>query len=230
MCGANKMKKIAIYGGSFNPITNGHIAVIKAIEPYVDEIWIIPVNKHPWNKDLIDMKHRIKMIELGLNNIINDNFKYTTIKCDKELNKLDLSSHKRVLILDVQKLKGVPQTTAKFMEWLRKKCQDNPFNPFIYFDFYNVIGSDNAKSIEDWSDYEKLISENKFIIVQRQKSIMIEPKYFHNSIMLVNEDCINAPSSTDVRNAIKENDIATKEDGTYKNILNYIKKERLYIK
>lgn len=63
--------KIGLYGGSFNPIHNGHIRVIKYLlkKKIVDEIWIVPCKKHRFNKHLADEKDRIAMIKLAIKNI-----------------------------------------------------------------------------------------------------------------------------------------------------------------
>lgn len=48
--------KVAIFGGSFNPPHMGHIlcaAFAKAVSE-VDEVWVMPVGKHPYGKKLTD--------------------------------------------------------------------------------------------------------------------------------------------------------------------------------
>ena len=53
------MKKIGIYGGSFNPITYGHTDVVKNIitKNLVDEIWIMPCAKN--NKKNLEKAEKI---------------------------------------------------------------------------------------------------------------------------------------------------------------------------
>ena len=49
------MKHIAILGGAFNPITIGHIATANFVLnnlSIIDEVWISPVYKHIFNKDM----------------------------------------------------------------------------------------------------------------------------------------------------------------------------------
>jgi nicotinate-nucleotide adenylyltransferase len=82
-----KIKKIALFGGSFNPIHNQHINIIEKLakSKIVDEVWIIPCKKHAFNKDFAPAKHRIKMINLAMKKMKNVkisrvelNFKGTT--------------------------------------------------------------------------------------------------------------------------------------------------------
>lgn len=69
----NKTKKVALFGGSFNPIHNSHISIIKELlkRKLVDEVWVIPCKKHAFNKNFAPAKHRVKMIKLAIKNIKN---------------------------------------------------------------------------------------------------------------------------------------------------------------
>lgn len=59
-------KKIAVYPGSFDPITNGHLDIIKRTRPLFDKI-IIVVNDNPLKKFLFTAKERVEMIREVLN-------------------------------------------------------------------------------------------------------------------------------------------------------------------
>ena len=67
------VKKIALFGGSFNPIHNQHIRIIKRLskDKIVDEVWLLPCKKHAFNKNFAAARHRIKMIKLAIKNIKN---------------------------------------------------------------------------------------------------------------------------------------------------------------
>ncbi|VEU59432.1 nicotinate-nucleotide adenylyltransferase [Mesomycoplasma neurolyticum] len=61
--------KIGIFGGSFNPVHNAHINIANfAIETLeLDKFYFVPTFKSPFKKNekSIDIKHRIKMLELS---------------------------------------------------------------------------------------------------------------------------------------------------------------------
>ncbi len=61
------MSKIALFGGSFNPIHNGHISICNEIlnKKIADQVWLIPVGKHAFGKKLISANHRIEMVKLA---------------------------------------------------------------------------------------------------------------------------------------------------------------------
>ena len=56
------MKKIAVYPGSFDPITNGHVDIIKRGLRIFDEL-IVLVAYNPNKKSLFSVEERIEMIE-----------------------------------------------------------------------------------------------------------------------------------------------------------------------
>ncbi len=60
--------KIAIFGGSFNPVHNGHIEIINSLieEKTIDEIWVVPCGNHSFNKDLISGSLRLEMLRLAI--------------------------------------------------------------------------------------------------------------------------------------------------------------------
>lgn len=65
--------KVAILGGSFDPIQNAHIKLIKTVlqRKIVDEVWIIPCKSHPFDKNLAEAKHRVEMIKIAIENLKN---------------------------------------------------------------------------------------------------------------------------------------------------------------
>jgi nicotinate-nucleotide adenylyltransferase len=132
-----KNKKIALFGGSFNPIHNKHIKIIKNLikGKVVDEVWIIPCKKHPFNKELLDTKHRIAMIKLAIKDIKKAKISYIEIK----------SKGKNYTIKTIEKL------------------QNNHKN----YIFYLIIGSDILNSIKKWYRYKELIKKIDFIVFKR---------------------------------------------------------------
>lgn len=62
--------KVALFGGSFNPIHNGHLQIADELlaKKVADQVWIIPCGNHAFNKKLESGEDRMKMISLAIEN------------------------------------------------------------------------------------------------------------------------------------------------------------------
>src|SRR5205823_4631444 len=60
------MPEIALFGGSFDPPHVGHLlaaSYVLATEP-IDELWLVPVERHPFAKPLVgSYDHRVELCE-----------------------------------------------------------------------------------------------------------------------------------------------------------------------
>lgn len=93
-------------------------------------------------------------------------------------------------------------------------------------DFYFIIGGDNAENIHLWKEWEKLISEFKFIIVPRGG---FEPKlewYRQQPHIFIDKKTVDA-ASTDIRKSFKTKSSET-STMILKEVAEYIQKNGLY--
>ena len=56
------MPRIAFYPGSFDPITNGHLDVVRHSVPLCDKL-VVGIGVHPGKKPLFSTEERLKMLE-----------------------------------------------------------------------------------------------------------------------------------------------------------------------
>ncbi len=62
--------KIAVLGGSFNPVHNGHLEIVYNLidSKLVDEVLMIPCGNHAFGKELLSGKERIDLMKLAVGN------------------------------------------------------------------------------------------------------------------------------------------------------------------
>ncbi len=64
------MKRVALYGGSFDPPHLGHAQVLIQVQHAgFDEIWLVPAACHPFGKQSAPFHHRLAMLELAFGNL-----------------------------------------------------------------------------------------------------------------------------------------------------------------
>lgn len=78
--------KIAIYPGSFDPITKGHLDVLKTGSEIFDKV-IIAVSNNPAKKGFLSVEERVKLIKAsieGMENVEVDAFEGLTVEYAKK--------------------------------------------------------------------------------------------------------------------------------------------------
>ena len=75
-------KKIALYPGSFDPITNGHLDVLERASAMFDKV-VIAVLKHPEKKSFLTVEQRVELIKEAIKDMENvsvDSFDGLTVE------------------------------------------------------------------------------------------------------------------------------------------------------
>ena len=133
------MKKIAIFGGTFNPFHNAHYEVLSAVSEskLADEILLMPTKLPPHKQCdfLADEAHRLKMCALAA-----EHFEKVRA-CDRE-----------------RKMQGKSYTFNTVSEL--KKSSDSE----ILF----VCGGDMITTFDRWYRYEELLQMMSIIAVRRR--------------------------------------------------------------
>lgn len=214
-------RDVAIFGGTFNPVHNGHIDMINyLVDNYiVDEVWVLPsyVSPHKSINDIISYEDRVNMLELSTKNISN------TIVNQFEKEFYDKNND----LVD-------KTYTYEILDALKKK--------YLNCRFHFIVGFDSIKYIHTWHRYKELIRDYWFYIFDREddefKNIDQKRKYLNNLgknyginfIYELFETKITNISSTEIRNLLKDIDKNHDELLKYLNpdVLNYIIDHRLY--
>ena len=139
-----KKKNIVFFGGSFDPIHNGHIYMIDQLNKHfdVDEIILIPTY---WNymkeKPIFSSEDRFKCLQ----NII------TKLPKAKINQKITLSDYEIK-----QKRQSYTVETLKYYENIYKNER-----------FILLIGSDNFFEFHKWKNYELLLQSITLCVIRR---------------------------------------------------------------
>lgn len=169
-------KSILLYGGSYNPIHQGHLnAVLNAQEVLkCDEIWLIPRKYNYDGTLLLSGKDRINMIKLA-----TASFKNIKI-CDVELK-------------DENKELIYTYNTAKIL-----------VNSHKNYNFYFLIGADQLNNLPHWYEVDKLTKLFHFVCYQRPGYPINQEIVNKYNVSVVNGKQIEV-SSTLIRSGVFSN-------------------------
>ena len=136
-------KKVGIFGGSFNPIHTGHIALAKSLceKAGLDEVWFMVSPMNPFKKtatDLLDDHLRLEMVEKALE-------KEPQLKaCDYEFRL------------------PKPSYTWHTLQAISLEFTD--------IEFTLLIGGDNWAAFDKWYHHEDILAHYPIVVYPRQGS------------------------------------------------------------
>ncbi|MBQ7266336.1 MAG: nicotinate-nucleotide adenylyltransferase [Firmicutes bacterium] len=174
-------KCIAIMGGTFNPIHNGHLVAAEWVRENIgaDRVIFIPTGNPPHKKnDPAYNEHRYIMTVLATAE--NPNFEVSRMEIDNR----DISY--------------TVETLEKIKKHLNKDCS-------LYF----ITGADAVAEILTWKDPKRLLGMCKFVAVTRpgynkknmEEKISDLEEHYKGNIKLVEIPSLSI-SSTDIRNRV----------------------------
>jgi nicotinate-nucleotide adenylyltransferase len=134
------LKRIGLFGGTFNPIHLGHVRVIREVKSGfdLDEISIIPTALPPHKKseNVVDAKDRLEMIRLAF------------------LNEPDY------VISDVELKRSGPSYTIDTVRYFTAMMPESTR-------LYLIMGLDAFLEIDTWKSYKELFLLVPFIVMFR---------------------------------------------------------------
>ena len=186
--------KIAIYGGSFNPMHIGHEKIVDYVlkNLHMDKIIIIPVGI-PSHRE---------------NNLEQSNIR---LKICREIFK----NNKKVEVSDIEiKAEGKSYTYDTLLKLIQIYDKDN--------EFFEIIGEDSLKNLKTWKNYKELLNLCKFIVFRRKddKNTEIDSEFLNNKNIIILENEYYNISSTEIRNKVKnKEDISGLVNEKVKNLI-----------
>ncbi|MBM3247959.1 MAG: nicotinate-nucleotide adenylyltransferase [Candidatus Omnitrophica bacterium] len=136
------MKRIGIFGGTFDPIHNGHIMIAEEVfkELNLDKIIFVPANipPHKLHIKIANAQDRYNMTKLAVD--YNDNFE----------------------VSDIELKRQGPSYSIDTINELKENIKQDA-------EFYFIIGSDSIPELRYWKDFNKLLKIVKFVVVNRPR-------------------------------------------------------------
>jgi nicotinate-nucleotide adenylyltransferase len=134
------LKRIGLFGGTFNPIHLGHVQVIQEVKQGfgLDKIFIIPsaLPPHKTPDGLVDAGDRIEMI------------------------RLSFSNHPDFAVSDVELNRSGPSYTIDTVRHFKSILPEDS-------ELFLILGSDAFLEIDTWKSYKDLFLLIPFIVMSR---------------------------------------------------------------
>ena len=176
-------RNIAVYGGSFNPLHIGHLAIMKHLVDVAgfDAVYLVVSPKNPLKES-----------------ISSDSARDRYNAAVEAVNRHFVDKAAQVRVDDIELNMPSPHYTIRTLEALKEREPENRFTL--------VMGADNLSIIRNWKDYSKILTDYGIAVFPREGYDMAQIKQD-----LLSEDpaykihLLDAPlvtiSSTEIREA-----------------------------
>ena len=192
------MLRVALYGGSFNPIGRHHMKIASQLLTHTnsDQVWILPAYRSINNKNLASAEHRLSMCNIAVQNNRNP----------------------RILVNDFEiknKLTDPPNEIIK--KFLVTHSLVQP---------HFVMGADNVTNFPKWMNGADAIKLIPFIIIPRAPYQLGTNEWYNKKPHICLVDFPEIPgSSTQFRTEYARHGHS---DFVDPDVLQYIKDQQLY--
>jgi nicotinate-nucleotide adenylyltransferase len=170
------MIRTGIFGGSFNPVHNGHLAIADAIcqRGLVDELWLMvsPQNPLKENTTLMDDDFRLRLAQIAT------------------------KGHPHIKVSDFEFHLPRPSYTYNTLLRLKEAYPERRFTV--------IIGADNWTNFSKWYKADTLIRDYDFIVYPRQ-GYSVKEQQLPPNVHLLDMPLYNV-SSTEIRRRLSNNE------------------------
>lgn len=167
-------KKVALFGGSFNPIHIGHLALANYIceEQWVDELWFLltPENPLKQHKNQLDEHVRLEMVQAA-------------IKGYHKFKASDFEFHLPRPSYTINTLKALNENYPEY-------------------EFHLVIGADNWVAFDQWKSHKEILA-NFHILIYPRNGYTIDSDSLPPNVQFIETPQIEV-SSTFIRESLKK--------------------------
>jgi len=175
LCLVMNVKKIGIFGGSFDPAHNGHIklALLAQKQFNLNDVIFVPAKLAPHKQEsFAAVKDRLAMLKLAL----------------KPYKNLKISSFE----LNQKSTTYTYQTVAHFKKLFASK------------ELFFLLGVDSLSELVTWKNPEEIVSQCHILAAKRGNLNFNIPAFAKDSVSFLSRTMPNI-SSTQIRDKVKEN-------------------------
>lgn len=150
--------QIALFGGRFDPVHNGHLAIAQEVMravPSVDELWMMPDYKHHWNPTVASFEDRMAMLTLvAEDSAMNAGGKIKPSNIGKRVSK-----NRDGMTVTIDVIRALQEDKY----WPSQSDERPKGNTYIF-----IAGSDQLPRLHEWHDYDELHMRLPFLIFPRK--------------------------------------------------------------
>ncbi len=165
--------KVAIFGGSFNPVHRGHVEIVQLAlsSSKVDKVVIVPAYKNPLKEDLPSLPEvlRCEMLKVVFDGIEN----------------VDISFH--------ELRKQEPSYSYKTVRYFKKL--------YPSAELYFMLGQDACNQFHLWKNYEEILVLSRLLVYKRAGYLMTANPNLKKGKVEWMEGAIPDISSTEIRSS-----------------------------
>ena len=167
--------KIGLFGGSFNPIHNGHIALARQLKGLaaLDEVWLMVSPQNP--------------LKQGSNDLLDDQLRY-------QMTRIALHGEEGIKASDYELHLPKPSYTWNTLQHLR---EDFPTCTFVL-----LIGGDNWELFPRWYRAADILREYQVVVYPR-RGCAIDRALFPQNVTVADTELLDI-SSTEIRLCVKQ--------------------------
>ena len=169
--------QIGIFGGSFNPIHVGHVALARQLRQLakVDEVWLMVSPQNP--------------LKQGSSDLLDDQIRY-------QMARLALHGEEGIYASDYELHLPKPSYTWNTLQRLRADYPD--------CEFTLLIGGDNWQLFPRWYHAADIMREHRIVVYPRRGS-EIDTASLPANVQVVDTALLDI-SSTEIRQRVKQNE------------------------
>ncbi len=193
-------RRVVVFGGTFDPIHNGHIAIAKCLRDELDpdSVVMIPTGR-PWlrpDAPIATPEDRLRMVELAVEN------------------------EKQIEVSDVDIVRDKTTYSIDTIQDLRPRYG-------LDCDFILAVGADAVPDLHRWHRYEELVEECTFAVVERPGSPLDDTTSLPKNSFVIRGPMISI-SASEIRSIIEQGDLADVANLLPGSVLRFIIEKGLY--